>query len=543
VVCAYSYSLKTLFQTAGMETPLAYTSLVPAIALGLAAVRSRPLRAEPAIHDRQVDYIVGIPLIAAAVSISLTLPGKLSAMYWVWRIDLLTLPMFVAGVVAVVFGVRVLWRQKLAVGYLILAWPWPYSVVLLRVLDASTNATLGGLRMLLHVFPVAKPVSSLDGSLFVVTHHGRSFPLSVISACSGINGIVGFLLVGAAFAAVVRGPMLRKAIWLVGGMLMLWVVNLSRLIFIFWAGREWGESVAINILHPFVGLFAFAAGVVVMVLVLRPLGLSMGMSSGGEAVALASSPVRRTKPLAVPTIYAAITIVVAAAIVLGMANIGLRSYDLVADASGEPRLLSYHSTPVAPSGWRWRLYARYDWAKPLFGEDSTWFRYSLVPTAQGGDLRAPFGVTADVIDTSNLETFSAYSVEACYQFHGLSLREVAQVNVGGGITGQAMSFSGAGNRSWSVVYWIVPVETAHGTNYERFVLYLLNAQGTTGVHVPTGVKVTNVAGSLDRTGPDAQLIANRTFLVAFAHELIVRQAQRAWGKAGQANLALSFSHH
>ncbi|MGA2307651.1 MAG: hypothetical protein ABSH29_26200, partial [Acidimicrobiales bacterium] len=88
VLCAYSYSLKTLLQTAGMETPLAYTSLVPAIALGLAAVHRRPARAEPAIYDRQVDYIVGIPFIAAATVISLALPGKLSAMYWVWRIDL-----------------------------------------------------------------------------------------------------------------------------------------------------------------------------------------------------------------------------------------------------------------------------------------------------------------------------------------------------------------------------------------------------------------------------------------------------------------------
>ena len=63
-------------------------------------------------------------------------------MFWVWRIDLLTLPVFVAGAVAIIFGVRVLWRQKLAVGYLFLGWPYPYSSVLLRVLDAFTTATL-----------------------------------------------------------------------------------------------------------------------------------------------------------------------------------------------------------------------------------------------------------------------------------------------------------------------------------------------------------------------------------------------------------------
>jgi hypothetical protein len=223
-------------------------------------------------------------------------------------------------------------------------------------------------------------------------------------------------------------------------------------------------------------------------------------------------------------------VVLVAAIVLGVSNLGLRSYDLVADAAGEPRLLSYHSVPVAPDGWRWRLYAQYEWAKPLFGADSTWLRYSLVPTG-GGDLHAPFSVTADVIDTSDLESFSAYGVEACYQFHGLAIRDVAQVNVGGGITGQAMSFSGTGRLSWSIVYWIVPIRTTHGTNYERVVLYLYNTHGSAVAYVPNGVKITNVAGSLERTGPDAQLLANRTFLVAFAHELVLKQAQRASASA------------
>ena len=36
---AYNYSLSTLLQTADQQTPLAYISLVPAIALALAAIR------------------------------------------------------------------------------------------------------------------------------------------------------------------------------------------------------------------------------------------------------------------------------------------------------------------------------------------------------------------------------------------------------------------------------------------------------------------------------------------------------------------------
>jgi hypothetical protein len=92
VVIAYSYSLSTLLQLADLNPPLAYVSLVPIIALILAAVNSKPLHPEPSIHDRQTDYIIGIPLMGAALLVDFLLPSKLSAMFWVWRIDLLTLP-------------------------------------------------------------------------------------------------------------------------------------------------------------------------------------------------------------------------------------------------------------------------------------------------------------------------------------------------------------------------------------------------------------------------------------------------------------------
>ena len=142
VLIAYNYSLSTLLQTANQQTPLAYISLVPAIALALAAIRSRPLKPEPPIYDRQVDYTIGIPLILAAVAINELLPARMSAMFWFYRVDLFSLPIFVAGAVAIIFGCRVLWRQKLAIAFLFLAWPYPYQKYLLGVLNAFTNLTL-----------------------------------------------------------------------------------------------------------------------------------------------------------------------------------------------------------------------------------------------------------------------------------------------------------------------------------------------------------------------------------------------------------------
>ena len=546
VLVAYNYSLSTLLQTADQQTPLAYISLVPAIALALAAIRARPLRPEPPIYDRHVDYTIGIPLIVAAIAVNEILPARMSAMFWVYRIDLLTLPMFVAGAVAIIFGSRVLWRQRLAIAFLILAWPYPYQKYLLGVLNAFTNLTLLGMQKIVLFTHLAKPSGSLDNTLFIVTHHGSTFALSVVSACSGVNGIVGFLLVGSAFAAIVKGPIVRKVLWLLGGMVLLWAINLGRITFIFFAGKEWGEPVAINVFHPFVGLVTFSLGVGVMLLLIKPLGMritvgenrpvSDPMPAGPVAVpSLYDDAAPKSKnrvALAVPKVYLAVVVAVVAALILGVSNVGLRSYNLVAGVGGQARLDAFILSPAAPPGWDVRYETTYQWAKPLFGDTSVWNRY-ILRSAGPGPLETGVPVVADVINTPDLSGFSAYGVENCYAFHGYSLADVAGVSLVGGITGQAMSYTSQQFGSWSIVYWIVPVKSGKLTNYERVVLYVQNAGQGAVVHgLTTADSVHNLGGSLNpENRAERALLNNRTFLVAFADRLITAQAKLASGAA------------
>ncbi len=535
VIIAYSYSLTTLLQLADLNTPLAYVSLVPLVSLILAAVNSRPTRPEPAIHDRQTDYIIGIPLMAGALCVNLFLPSKLSAMFWVWRIDLLTLPFFVAGAVAVIFGVRVLWRQKVAVAFLFLAWPYPYTSVLLGVLNAFTSATLFAIDKIVRVVHVATPIGGVDNTVFRVVHDGHPFNLSVISACSGVSSVVGFFLVGAAFTAIIRGPLVRKLLWLAGGMVLLWVINLFRLTLVFWAGQRFGEYFAIDVLHPFIGLILFTLGVGVMILFIRPLGLRIGHDGGrppagnSESDALSEDVGRVPRHhLPVPKVYLAVSLVVVFAILVGVSNVGLQTYNLVADVSGAPKLTSYITDPVTPVGWTSRYQTTFNWAAPLFGEGSTWNRYEIYPGV-GGDLQAQTDIVADVIDTSDLQSFAAFGVEQCYQFHGYSLANVTQVSLPGGITGQALAYTSQQYGSWTILYWILPVKRGAGTSYERVVLYVQNQHGVVaqatrgeqaGIRNQAGVQGSN-------NSKQVVVLQNQAFLVAYAREMIRDQANRS----------------
>ena len=519
---AYHYSLTSLLQTLGFDTPLAYIGLVPIIAAVLAVAVARSAPPDPAIDDRHLDYIIGVPLITVALVINEIMPARQSVLFWLRRMDIVSIPFFVAGLVAILFGTRTLWKQKIPILYLFLAWPWPYTSILLGTLGSFTNITVSGLHAALHVFPVAKPIYSANGEsgLFQISHHGHPFPVSVISACSGVDGMVGFLLVGAAFAAVVRGPRLRKAVWLAVGLVLLWTTNLARLIFIFWVGKNWGEHVALNVLHPIAGLVIFNIGTLLMVLLLRPFGLRIGRAGKAPEPEAQFRTTRNSPP-----VFLACGLIILASLALGISNESLKSFDPVASASGNARLASFLGNPAAPAGWSPIFTTEYTQNKTLFGETSRWFRYTFFYRG-GGDLVSTLPVTADVINSGNVRSFGAYGVEACYDFHGFTLRDVADVSLADGINGQALSFATPNSGGWSIVYWVWPVKTGSQTRYERVILYLTDT--TSGrVSAPKNVQgIHAINGALTPLDAlDERLIVNRAFLTAFAREIIKAQVK------------------
>jgi hypothetical protein len=218
-----------------------------------------------------------------------------------------------------------------------------------------------------------------------------------------------------------------------------------------------------------------------------------------------------------------------AALFLSVSNTNLQSFNPVAGATGQPKLGSFLADPAAPAGWTADFKTEYLNGKPLFGEDSRWFRYLYAPTSpESTDLHSTLPVTVDIVDAGSLSGFEAYGITACYSFHGFTLKDVASVDLGDGIVGQALSYSGAvPGENWSIVYWILPVETGTGTRYERVVLYLQNTSSNT-VSLSSGTPDVGQLLQAARQADPAQrlLLTNRVFLVAFARQVIAGQAQQ-----------------
>jgi exosortase/archaeosortase family protein len=345
VTGAYYYSLATLVRGLGLDTPLGYLGLVPLISLILMATRALAPHAELDIHDRYSDYIIGVSLLMAALGTLVIVPIRLSTFYWQWRFDLLSLPFFVGGTISIVFGLRALWRVRLGVLFLFLAWPLPYIVLINGQLQAFTNLTLGLVRGILRVVPLAQPLASSDGSLFWVPASGSAFAVSVSSAGSGLNGMVGFLLVAAAFASLVRGRLLAKVAWLASGLSLIWVLDIARILTIFTAGHTFGERFALQVLHPAMAI-VFNLGVLGMIALLPLFKLHLGALSSAGA-----RPAPRSRP-AVKHARVALIIVGAAALVTAAADTRPLHTQLLAGDLRPPRLQAFHATSVHVVGWK-----------------------------------------------------------------------------------------------------------------------------------------------------------------------------------------------
>ena len=527
VLLCYHTSLWTLMRGLTVDTPLAYLGLVPIIAAVLGYALARPSINEPNIHDRHIDRIVGVPLVIAAFASLVLLPARLSTMYWLYRIDLLSMPLFVAGVVALAFGVRMLWRTKAAVLFLFLAWPIPIRGLVTLGLEPLTGLTAGAVRMVVGVIPVATVMAG-DGITFQVAHGGAqgTFLVQVASACSGANGLLGFLLVASAFTLVARGTKSAKFSWLAAGTALVWVFNVIRIVAILAVGKFFGETASIDILHPVAGLFTFNIAVLIMVLQAHRFGLSLPVFSGPSRT--------RAVLAAVPTAGRAMLGIVVIALFGSVFNHNLTAYDPISSSVGNPRVGKFSQVSLRPTGFRGERVGTFENGKRFFGEDSSWVRYQYAALGTS-QLGSDVPVLADVINTGKLQAFSDFGIEACYRFHGYSTEGVKRVDLGNGVVGTVLNWADPDGLAWTTVYWLWAVREGSGLRYERVVL-LLNDSNSARVASPpledsiarqVGIRADEAVRGAETGDVTARQGELRTFLVQFARTVIQSSADRS----------------
>jgi exosortase len=496
---AFHLSLSSLLHDWQYDSPLADLVLVPVVFVGLAvsAVRRHPYVAT--VRLGRLDVVVSAVCVALVVAALVVAPVGMGNYYWALRPDLLALPLLVAAGVALLLGTRSLIALLFPLGFLLLAWPLPFQVVLDRLQAPLTAATGQAVRGALHVLPLGGSVLPGGGDVQVQV---GSFVLSVASACSGITGIVGLLVVGGAGLSLLAGPVRRRLLWLGCGLVAAWVLNVVRIVALVAVGSAAGERTAMDVLHPVAGLLLLNLLLIAMVLALPRFGLALRplrekLVSDVPLTSPQSGPEgrgrrgRRTAVLAV--------------VALGVALLdsGLGASAAAFDNSGRPAAVAFSSREVAGPGVRITGQTQNDWSKPYFGADSLWRRYVLQPQSRGS-----YTVWLDSIVTSDLAALRAHPVAGCYRFHGFATPVSMRVVLAQGVVAQRFVYTRPDGAQWHTLSWQWPVTTGQGeVRQERVVLLASSLREAPAAVSPEGrlpgVPVRDtLAAILDRGAPD-----------------------------------------
>ncbi len=442
VLTAYWYSIRSLAVSFSLASPSSFEVIVPLLAVALGAWLLATTDDGPAIHDRQVDYVIGGAIVAVALFMLATLPSRMGVAYWVQRIDLLSLPVFAAGAVVLVLGTRRLWRVRAAVLLLLLAWPPIVRVVI----DASASRVGSA---------SARLVREVALALGLATAAARPSSVRVGTSVFALGGAANFLavvllvtIVALALALACVGTPIRKASWVVTSMALAVLANVVRLLLAIVAAHVLTLPDPSPLLGPLGIVVATTIALAGSIALMSPFGLTW-------------STLRKSHAAGAPANWLGVLVVAVAAVVAAALAGSVTGFAQVTTPIGEPRAMALLDQPQPVVGYAWsKLGAAV--ASPSLAT-SRRYTFQRVGSAPG------VGVIVDVLAVADAGGGAVADLRAHFPLVNRRVLAVDSLGVGHDVRAERLTFGGVG-QTWTALTWLLPVRGRTGAHYERLVV-------------------------------------------------------------------------
>lgn len=451
----------------------------------------------PTKRDVIVDLFLAVPLLLGAFFILLVIPARLSWYFWLNRMDLLALPMWVAAVGIIFLGYQQMLRTWPA--WLVLFFVWPYPAVWVQRLATGPMvegaAWVGALTVDFLRLPYL-----LDPdyrTVFTTTHlpDGENFVLVIGQLCSGTAATLGFLQVGGAMMLMTRGSGWRRLGWLGLGFVLAYLSNLVRVSVLLALATSQSRELAVNQVHPVLGGVLFVVVLGIMLALIRPFGLRFDPSWRGRH--LAWEPVEGGGR----TLRLVLVLVAAGAIGIGWSVAEAQRLGFIGVGDGAPMVAIESTETILPpvEGWELVHLTEMSWTD-LFGRASRGDVWEYAATDwQEGD---PW-VGVQTVIAENKATLDRYSIEQCIDFHGRSLEGRTNVDLGHGVTGVILHDTYE-DVPGSYLYWVMPVQLPDGEIRHARIALIGDIDGFTRViETPLGDGTSPATSNFGRALEDA----------------------------------------
>lgn len=214
---------------------------------------------------KHLDALVGFSLCLTAF----LLYWYGSYTFYPLEFHLLSLPIFVAGVVLILFNFKALKALLLPILFLFFIVPLP-SEIMYTLGGALANFNTQASYALLRAFGFPVTLSTSYGAPTInLASSTELVSFSIDLPCSGIYTLIAFAMFAAFLAITVSGPFWKKVAIFLIGFPMFEVLNILRITTIISAAVFFGEEIAMNLFHTVAGLLLVFIGMMLTLLVVE----------------------------------------------------------------------------------------------------------------------------------------------------------------------------------------------------------------------------------------------------------------------------------
>jgi exosortase len=198
------------------------------------------------VPQRHLKTIIGVLFCASAEIIY----WMASSTFTPIEFHIFTLPIWVAGLVLIMFNLQTLKQLAFPILFLLLLIPPPVKILygvgsVLSVFSIQVSSSL------VNLLGVSSTITNQYGNPIVMLtrSNGTSINFMVDNACSGVFSLIGFLIFAIFIAYITRAKIYAKATIFMMGIPLILLLNTLRLSVIFAIAYYWGDQLALQVFH------------------------------------------------------------------------------------------------------------------------------------------------------------------------------------------------------------------------------------------------------------------------------------------------------
>jgi len=191
-----------------------------------------------------------------------------SATFYPLEYHLLSLPVFLIGILLILFNVKTVIALIVPILFLLFLVPLPSEITY------SAGALLGNFNTqasytLLNTLSLPVALQSTYGppTITVNTPSGTPMLFSIDLACSGLYSLIAFIMFAAFLVYITQGSFLKKAAVFLIGFILLQILNVIRISTIVSVGYWFGQEIAMTLFHVAAGWVLLFGGILLLLLI------------------------------------------------------------------------------------------------------------------------------------------------------------------------------------------------------------------------------------------------------------------------------------